>query len=157
MKYYGRYVDDSILVHPEQAYLKSIIPIIKEFLWEKLNLELHPRKIYLQHYTKGVQFLGTYIKPHRTYISSRTKNNFYQAIQYWNLFIQSRKNKLIEKDLKQFIASMNSYLGLMKHYNTYQLRKKFLRMLNGYFWNYVYISGGYAKLVPKRRRMKSPK
>ena len=39
-------------------------------------------------------------------------------------------------------------------YDTYKLRKKMLLQLNGYFWNYVYISGGYGKLVPKTRRLK---
>jgi hypothetical protein len=43
----------------------------------------------------------------------------------------------------------------MKHYDTYKLRKKMLLQLNGYFWNYVYISGGYAKLVPKIKRLRS--
>jgi hypothetical protein len=35
----------------------------------------------------------------------------------------------------------------MKHYKTYKLRKKKLRKnISGYWYNHVYISGGYAKL-----------
>lgn len=47
---------------------------------------------------------------------------------------------------------MNSYLGMMKHYNTYKLRKKMLTPnLSAHFWNYVYISDNYGKLVSKIR------
>jgi RNA-directed DNA polymerase len=72
IKYYGRYVDDFILVHPDKEYLKWIITEIRKYLSEKLFLELHPNKIYLQHFSKGVSFLGTIIKPHRIYIAKRT-------------------------------------------------------------------------------------
>ena len=153
MRYYGRYVDDFVQVHESREFLKGQIPKVRAFLWDELQLELHPRKIYLQHYSKGVQYLGAYLKPHRAYVSPRVKNNFYQAIQKWNQFIQENGNKIGGKDLKKFIASMNSFLGVLKHHDTYKLRKKLLGQLNGYYWNYVYISGGYGKLVPKRRRI----
>ncbi len=156
MRYYGRYVDDFVLVHESREFLKAQIPKIRAFLRDELQLELHPRKTYLQHYSRGVQYLGAYLKPHRAYASPRIKNNFYQAIQNWNRFIQQNGNKIDDKGLKKFIGSMNSYLGALKHHSTYKLRKKLLRQLNGYYWNYVYISGGYAKLVPKRRRAKGP-
>lgn len=58
IRYYGRYVDDFVLVHHDKDYLKSLIPAIKATLQTRLRLTLHPKKIYLQHYTKGVQFLG---------------------------------------------------------------------------------------------------
>lgn len=125
IKYYGRYVDDFILIHENKEYLKAIIPILSNFLHSTLKLELHPNKIYLQHYTKGVKFLGTIIKPYRIYISSRTKNNFYQSIQHWNKRIREKK-ELTKEELELFISSMNSYLGIMKHYNTYNVRKKLL-------------------------------
>ena len=154
IKYYGRYVDDCVLMHPDKAYLKACLPQIKTYLEEELTLEIHPRKIYLQHYAKGVSFLGTYIKPYRTYIGKRTKHHFYQAIQDWNAYLVERSHKLTEQELDRFIASINFYLGILKHYKTYRLRKKLLFSLNGYYWNYVYICGGYTKLAKKRKRMK---
>jgi hypothetical protein len=48
---------------------------------EYSQLELHPNKIYLQHYTKGVAFLGAYIKPNRCYIGNRTKKKFYKVVR----------------------------------------------------------------------------
>lgn len=79
--YYGRYVDDMVFVHRDKAYLKSIIPKIREYLKNNLNLSLHEKKIYLQHNSRGVDFLGTIIKPYRIYIKNRTKGNFYNLIR----------------------------------------------------------------------------
>jgi hypothetical protein len=150
INYYGRYVDDFIIVHPDKEYLKSVLPTIADFLKTKLQLTLHPKKIYLQHYTKGVTFLGTVIKPNRIYIANRTKGNFYAAIQKQNEIVKQHKP---DKEAQAiFLCSMNSYLGIMKHYKTYNLRKKMLfKNLSGWWWNYVYLSGGYAKFVLKNK------
>jgi len=149
-KYYGRYVDDFVIVHPDKEYLKSIIPILREYLKTHLLLQLNPKKIYLQHFSKGVDFLGTAIKPYCIYIRNRTKGNFYKKVQYWNNFLIKRQHRLSKGDLAQFLSSMNSYLGLMGHYNTYKLRKKMLKQnLSAYFWNYVYISNNYNKLTQR--------
>jgi hypothetical protein len=111
---------------------------------------LHPKKIYLQHFSKGVQFLGTLIKPNRIYIANRTKGNFYSAIQKQNAVVQNKKPTRAEQH--QFLSSMNSYLGIMKHYKTYRLRKKMLfKNLSGWWWNQAYLSGGIAKFVLKRK------
>ena len=116
---------------------------------------MHPRKIYLQSYENGVQFLGVVIKPYRTYIARRTKVNFYKTIEQWNQII-SEKKKVNKEEINAFLSSINSYLGTMKHYKTYKLRKKILlKNLSAYFWNYFYISGGYCKVVPKIRIVKN--
>ena len=155
IRYYGRYVDDFVIIHSDKEYLKSLVQQLSNFLLSTLHLNLHPRKIYLQSYENGVQFLGAVIKPHRTYIARRTKGNFYKTIEEWNKIIREKK-KLNTEEQNAFISSMNSYLGIIKHYKTYKLRKKMLlKNLSAYFWNYVYISGGYCKLVPKIRIVKN--
>lgn len=123
IRFYGRYVDDFVLVHPDKKYLASIIPVMKNFLSDNLQLELHPDKIYRQRYSKGVKYLGAVIKPHRIYIANRTKGNFHQSIETWNKIVRAKK-KLIKEELDGFLSSMNSYLGIMRHYRTYKLRKK---------------------------------
>jgi len=151
---YGRYVDDFVIVHNDKEYLKSLIPNIQNFLLSSLKLTLHPRKIYLQSYENGVKFLGAVIKPHRTYIANRTKGSFYDTITLWNKSLKENKNTLSREDLKLFLSSINSYLGIMKHYETYKIRKKMLlKNLSAYYWNHFYISSGYCKLVLKARRV----
>src|SRR5690606_29477428 len=141
-QYYGRYVDDFVLIHPDREFLKSKIKDIRFYLKRELGLDLHPKKIYLQHYQKGVAFLDTFIKPYRTYIGKRAKHNFYMAIQDWNRLMAENKGRLEKPELIKFIATMNSYLGTLKHHKTYYLRKKLIWQLRPEFFNYVYISGG---------------
>lgn len=55
-----------------------------------------------------------------------------------------------KKDNEKFLASMNSYLGLMKHYKTYKLRKKML--LEGFspeIWDHFRSSEKYDKIILK--------
>jgi hypothetical protein len=153
LKYYGRYVDDFVIMHKNNDVLKTLIPKISSFLRSTLQLTLHPKKIYLQHYSKGVNFLGTAIKPNRIYIGNRTKGNFYAAVQRHNKIV--RKGKPTNEKKGAFLSSMNSYLGIMKHYKTYKVRKKMLQKeVSAYWFNHFYISGGYQKLVNKKRIVK---
>ena len=132
IRFYGRYVDDFVLIHNDKEYLKSMIPKIALFLRDQLGLTLHPKKIYFQHYTKGVNFLGVVIKPNRIYIANRTKGNFYKTVQQWNKKIKISSNLLPEEE-KAFLSSMNAYLGIMKHYKTYKIRKQVIATLDTQF------------------------
>ena len=97
-----------------------------------------------------MKFLGAVIKLHRIYIANRTKGNFYDAITEQNVVVKEHKPTKVEQEA--FLSSMNSYLGTMKHYNTYKLRKGMLfKNLSGSWWNHVYLSGGIAKFVLKNR------
>jgi hypothetical protein len=153
VQYYGRYVDDFILVHRDKEYLKSLIPRISNFLRTRLQLTLHPQKIYLQHYSKGVKFLGTVIKPNRIYIANRTKGNFYVAIEKQSRVIMNHAPSKLEK--ASFLSSMNSYLGIMVHYKSYKLRRRLLLSRLSLKWlSHFYISKGITKFVLKSNRHK---
>ena len=153
IRYYGRYVDDFVIVHEDKEYLKTLIPKVADFLQSELQTTIHHKKIYLQHYGKGVQFLGTVILPNRIYIADRTKGNFYNAIEKQNQI--ARDHKPTKEEQQAFQSSMNSYLGIMKHYKSYNLRKRMIfKRLSGYWFNHVYLSGGIAKFVLKVRPVK---
>lgn len=147
--YYGRYVDDFILIHNDKRYLQNCIPLIKSYLKENLRLDLHPNKIYLQHFSKGVKYLGAVIKPHRIYVSNRTKENFHKAI-----LLQNEKLKdyfATGEDRKALLSSMNSYLGIMKHYKTFKMRKKFIfKTMSIDIWKHIYAKGGINKIFLKK-------
>jgi len=134
-KYYGRYVDDMIIVNTDKYLLKRTVSQINNYLLVNLGLKLHPKKIYLQPYANGVSFLGALIKPYRNYISSRTKNNFYKTIIKANLYLVN-KNFNKEK-LSSILASLNSYLGLTSKHNSFNLRRKLLDVkLTPIFWRF---------------------
>lgn len=144
--YYGRYVDDFIICSNKEKLL-SVISKIRDFLSDKLCLILHPKKIYFQHYTKWVQFLGAYIKPYRTYIRRRTIGNFYKKVQEVN------KSEVFDKELTQSIV--NSYLWILTHYKTYKIRKKVLGKFSNKFWSQFHFTKSYAKAIPNIRKLKS--
>ncbi|HBB27568.1 TPA: hypothetical protein DCZ36_03685 [Candidatus Gracilibacteria bacterium] len=172
---YGRYVDDFVLLHPSRELLESSIPKIEDFLTQKLYLTLHPDKITLRPTRDGFSFLGAYLKPYRTYIGNRTKGNFLRAIREWNekichcernevkrgnpeniritTYPRSPHRSALRDDETIFLSSVNSYLGILKQFSTYRLRKKMLSQnLSAHFWNEFYVSGGYGKIVRKRRK-----
>jgi len=104
IKYYGRYVDDMLLIHNDRQVLWGAISRIREFLAEELRLTLHPRKIRLQRADKGFAFLGAYIYRRKIMAGRRIVKNFKKCIYEPcpNLEKQSRR--------------VQSYLGLMSHF-----------------------------------------
>ena len=139
IEYYGRYVDDFYIVHKDRHFLRRLIPVIETYLKENLALQLHPKKIFLQHHSKGINFLGATIKPHRRYISNRTKHHFKRSMHSWEMKLQQGVPE--KSTLHQFRASINSYLGILRHHRTFNIRKKVL--LSGKFtaaWQYGYLS-----------------
>jgi hypothetical protein len=146
IKYHGRYVDDFYMIHPDKTVLLSAVPKIREKLSE-LGLELNERKFYFQHYTKGIEFTGSILKPNRVYTCNRTITNFIAAVR--------RLNKA--KDLRQAehaVNSINSYLGLLRHNNEYNTRKRVLMMIESQAYEYVYIKKNYRILALKNKYKK---
>ncbi|MDR2579983.1 MAG: RNA-directed DNA polymerase [Fibromonadaceae bacterium] len=80
IKYYGRYVDDMVLIHSDKQILLNAISRIREFMSNDLKLTLHPRKIKLQQANKGFAFLGAYIYPNKIIAGRRIIKNFRQCI-----------------------------------------------------------------------------
>ena len=149
--FYGRYVDDCVLVHQSKEYLKYLIIKLRDFLKSDLKLDLHPKKIHLQHYTKGVKFLGVLIKPNRMYIANRTKGNFYAAIAKQSGIVDNHSPTKEEKDA--FLCSMNSYLGIMRQYKSYNLRRNMvIKYLSSWWRNYVYLDANVTKFVMRLYR-----
>ena len=75
------------------------------------------------------------------------------AIEKQNRIAQDHIPDIDEQ--KAFLSSMNSYLGIMKHYKTYKLRKEMIfKHLSGWWFNFVYLSGGISKFVLKQKPTK---
>lgn len=145
IKGYGRYVDDLVLMHEDKNYLKFCLKKIKNKLENDFHLTLHPNKIKLKTAQQGFYFLGQYIKSGRRYIAKRPKNNAYKAIEKIN-------NKDIQKIevLYKSLSSLNSYLGLFKHSNSFNLRKKMIGQLNPLIKQYLDINPDLDKVLIKK-------
>jgi len=63
----------------------------------------------------------------------------------------ARNHRPTKEEKEYFQSSMNSYLGIMKHYKTYALRKRMIfKYLSAWWWNHVSLKGGYMKFVFKK-------
>lgn len=144
--YYGRYVDDFYIVHEDKGELLSAIPRVRRFLKDELRLELHPKKVYLQHYSKGVKFTGAVVKPGRTYISNRTIAGLRRVIHQFNLLTEPDLDRV-----RHYICALNSYYGLMSHTDSYALRRKYAYMLRPHCWEYFTVGNGFRKFVLKKQ------
>lgn len=135
---HNRYVDDISFVSKDKEKLLSIIPMLRTELG-KLGLRLNEKKFYLQHYSKGVQFTGAVIKPDRIYVTNHTINSFAFAVERLG---KASEMGMID-DIKKNIASVNSYLGIMAHYNEYATKRRIMSELPPKFYEYCYIEGHF--------------
>lgn len=134
-----RYADDFVIGHENLEYLKSCIPLLKEFANKELLLTIHPDKLYIQECSKGVVFVGAIIKQNRIYCGHRAISKMYEKII-------SKYSEYKEENLEKFISSINSYLGLMRHYKSYKIRKRFIMNHIKEWLPYITIGKNYQKL-----------
>jgi RNA-directed DNA polymerase len=110
IKYYIRYADDFVILSENRDWLENQIGPIKNFLSDKLKLELHQNKIFIKTLASGVDFLGwVHFSDHRVLRTTTQKRMF---------------KRLKESPMQE---TLNSYLGLLKHGNTRKLERVILR------------------------------
>lgn len=143
IKYHGRYVDDIYLISETPEAILNAIPKIRIKL-ESLGLKLSPKKFYMQHYTKGLDFTGAVVKPGRIYPLNRTVTNFRHSIHRLNQC--KTKSQIIRA-----LSSVNSYLGLLRHYDTYAIRYNGLMEIDVRLFKWLYIQGSMEVVKLKKR------
>lgn len=150
VKYYGRYVDDMIFFSTDKKELVNLKKEVELYLRQELGLELHKNKVYLQNTKKGFDFLGAKILPFRTLIGKRLKGNFYKARNlYIREFGATRLNSSINylNDFyKKITAVFNSYLGMMRHFNSFNLRLKLSWIIESHFLGVLYSNKQCTKI-----------
>jgi len=108
-KYYVRYADDFVILSQDKSWLEELTFRIGDFLQEKLQLELHPNKVYIKTIFSGVDFLGWVHFPGHRILRTTTKRRMFK--------------KLAKNNKEEVVAS---YLGLLKHGNTSKIIKDIL-------------------------------
>ena len=114
-RHYGRYVDDSTMIDTDKEWLLKQVPKVREFLNDELGLQLHMGKLHIQEIHKGVEFLGTFVKPYRDYVSNKTLERIKSKMQQLDLRNTEKANRTI-----------NSYLGILSHTASYHIRQDLL-------------------------------
>lgn len=109
-KYYIRYSDDFVIFSESKERLENIIAPIKIFLQEKLELELHPEKVFIKTLVSGMDFLGMVNFFDHRVLRTTTKRRMLRKIK--------EKKFLLREDLiseESFNQSLQSYLGILTH------------------------------------------
>lgn len=112
IKYYIRYADDFVFFSQDKVELESLVPVVSDFLAEKLKLTIHPKKIFIKTLASGMDFLGWIHFPYHRILRTTTKNRMFRRLE------ESQKEE-----------TMASYLGMLSHGNGYKLREKIKNML----------------------------
>ncbi|MFA5051392.1 MAG: reverse transcriptase domain-containing protein [Patescibacteria group bacterium] len=119
IKYYIRYTDDFVILSKSQEYLEALIPIINNFLGDKLKLTLHPNKVIIRKYKQGIDFLGYVSLPYWRVLRTKTKKRMFKKLE--KKIDEFRQGQISEETLNQ---SIQSYFGVLKHCNSFKLREK---------------------------------
>ena len=118
-RYYVRYNDDFIIVGNNRQELFDSVKKIREFLKERLLLELPNDKIVFRKLNWGIDFCGYVVLNNGILLRNKTKKRMFQAINI-------AKNKLNADKISQsdFRKIMDSYFGLLSHCKAYNLKSK---------------------------------
>ncbi len=105
-RHYIRYADDFVVLSVDRDWLVNLVPRIRQFLCDELQLTLHPKKVSVETVASGVDFLGWIHFPDHSTLRGTTRRRMLRRIQ-----------ECPEDDVLQ------SYLGLLKHGNAFGLRQ----------------------------------
>lgn len=149
-RHYGRYVDDFYIMDESREWLKSIVGRIRQWLKEMLGLRLNDNKTHITFMTKGTQFMGGYIMPYRRMLRKRTIWKFHTAMDALHDRF-SEPMELPPSDVAKALSSINSYCGLLRHYDTYRLRQRVL--FRQPMYRYFNFASHFRKCYMKRNTM----
>ena len=125
VEYYARYTDDFVVVADNERYLRDILASMRIFLNERLKLDLHPEKVSIRRYSRGVDFLGYVVLPYHIKLRTRTKRRMFRKLkeQVW----QYKRGEISEARLQ---AALRSYLGVLSHADAHRMSED----LKSMFW-----------------------
>ncbi len=119
IRYYFRYMDDSVILLKDKKDLREILQKIEKFLSEKLRLKLNS-KTNIFKAKQGVNFCGYHINEYRLKLRHKGKVKLKRKIK--KLKLKVKKGELSSKEAKQFLCG---HYGYLKYASCYHLRKKY--------------------------------
>ena len=114
-KYYIRYVDDFVILHPSKEQLAKWKLEIDKFLNENLKLELHPDKSKIIPLSKGVDFVGFRNFYHFKLLRKRNIRKMTSKID---------KFRAEEISYREMTESYQGWQAYAKWANSFKLRKR---------------------------------
>ncbi len=120
VRWYARYMDDFLVIHPDRSYLKEIRDALKMFLEYELKLSFHPKKVIIHNVKDGLPFVGYRIFYDHVTIRGSTLLRMRRKLK-------KRRIKCFEEnDTKSLEATLSALRGHLQHANAYRLEKNLL-------------------------------
>jgi RNA-directed DNA polymerase len=130
-RYYLRYVDDFVLLHPDRSQLVDWRQQIEHYLHTQLELALHPTRRKLRPVANGIDFLGYIVRPDYILCRQRVVNNLNAKLRGFQRQLVQTQGRVTairysHEVLEALLACLNSYLGHFRHADTFKLRHSLL-------------------------------
>jgi len=119
VRWYARYMDDFLIIHPDKSYLHTIKAHIQAFLQEKLHLILSERKVILSNTKNGVPFVGYRIFYDHILIRGNTLSHMQKKLKR-----RTKAYKYGALSTSSYRSSRASICGHIRHADSFCLRKR---------------------------------
>lgn len=116
IKYYYRYCDDIVILHPDKDYLRYCLQEIEKYLADNLKLKVKRNWQIFPVEARGIDFIGYVFYHGHTLLRKDIKKKFIHKLSY------KSKNKRL--------AAMAAYWGWCKYGNCHNLWYRFTRSYN---------------------------
>ena len=117
--HYIRYADDFVILSRDREWLEGLVPQLAEYLENRLTLHLHPTKVFIKTYASGVDFLGWVHFPRHRILRTVSKRRMLKRIAEHPEY-----------------ATLQSYLGMLRHGSTKKLAEHILN--ESHLWRQTY-------------------
>jgi len=82
VQHYIRYADDIIVLSESQEFLLELLPKISSFLENELRLTIHPNKILIRRWSKGIDVLGFISYSSKTIMRPSTERRMFKRLDF---------------------------------------------------------------------------
>lgn len=118
VRWYARYMDDFLVIHPSLSYLKKVRDDITLFVEYNLHLHPHPKKNIIQNTKNGVPFVGYLIFYDHVKVRGSTLLRMRRKLKKRRLISQK------DKKINTLNATISSLRGHLDYANSFHLQKK---------------------------------
>lgn len=116
IKYYYRYCDDIVILHPDKDYLRYCLQEIEKYLADNLKLKIKRNWQIFPVEVRGIDFIGYVFYHDHTLLRKDIKKKFIHKLSY--------------KSNNKRLASLAAYWGWCKYGNCHNLWYRFTRSYN---------------------------
>lgn len=123
VKHYLRYMDDVVVLHQDKKYLWALKDQINDFVVDRLHLQLN-NKTMVRKASQGIEFVGFRVWPTHKKLRKKSALKMKRRLGYLQ-----RAYARGDVELQEVNNSLQSYLGIMMHCDSHNLKTKLMQSL----------------------------